>query len=196
MGHYARLQEIEKVIMMPFLELRPSIHTTSRFQAWPLHTRLQRVVYAIEAASYVMDQLSKEREHIDKRLLHTSATAFLQQIQVSRATDKRMAHPELKASSAVEAVSTLLVSALASPVTMRSCCCCHALQQEAQQFVLAAIKAAAPDRDFEANNYFLMLQVGTPGSMEHPNLFAKPTDTSKLCCVSSAPMHSAKYPLI
>lgn len=81
MGHYARLQEIEK-----------------------------RVVYAIEAASYVMDQLSKEREHIDKRLLHTSATAFLQQIQ------------------------------------------------EAQQFVLAAIKAAAPDRDFEANNYFLMLQ--------------------------------------
>lgn len=30
--------------------------------------------------------------------------------------------------------------------------------QEAQQFVLEAIKAAAPDRDFEANNYFLMLQ--------------------------------------
>jgi hypothetical protein len=31
--------------------------------------------------------------------------------------------------------------------------------QEAQQFVLEAIKSAAPDRDFEANNYFLMLQV-------------------------------------
>lgn len=33
------------------------------------------------------------------------------------------------------------------------------LLQEAQQFVLEAIKSAAPDRDFEANNYFLMLQV-------------------------------------
>lgn len=66
-------------------------------------------------------------------------------------------------------------------------------QQEAQQFVLAAIKAAAPDRDFEANNYFLMLQVGMPRSMEHSNMLTKtPTDTSKPCCIPSPPIHSTK----
>lgn len=93
LGHYARLQEIEKVIMPFVLELHPVIHTPSPFQAWPLHIHLQRVVYAIEAASYVMAELSKEREHIDKRLLHRSATAFLEQIQVSHATETNNAAP-------------------------------------------------------------------------------------------------------
>jgi hypothetical protein len=31
--------------------------------------------------------------------------------------------------------------------------------QEAQQLVLQAVKSAAPERNFEANNYFPMVQV-------------------------------------
>jgi hypothetical protein len=31
--------------------------------------------------------------------------------------------------------------------------------QEAQQLVLQSVKSAAPERNFEANNYFAMVQV-------------------------------------
>ncbi|WIA10108.1 hypothetical protein OEZ86_000273 [Tetradesmus obliquus] len=79
--HYRRLQEIE-----------------------------QKVVRAIEAASYVMTELSKNKEEMDKSILHVAATGFVQQVQ------------------------------------------------EAQQLVLQAVKSAAPERNFEANNYFAMVQ--------------------------------------
>lgn len=42
----------------------------------------QRVVRAIEAASFVMGELAKEREDINKELLHAAVSGFLEQIQV------------------------------------------------------------------------------------------------------------------
>lgn len=72
---------------------------------------VQRVVHALEAASVVMSELAKQRDDVDKQLLHAAATGFIQQIQ------------------------------------------------EAQAMVLEAVQTAAPDREFEANNYFLMVQV-------------------------------------
>jgi hypothetical protein len=35
--------------------------------------------------------------------------------------------------------------------------------QEAQQLVLQAVQSAAPERKFEGNNYFAMVQVGLTG---------------------------------
>jgi hypothetical protein len=43
---------------------------------------LQRVVRGIEAASIVMGELAKEREGINKELLHAAVTGFLEQLQV------------------------------------------------------------------------------------------------------------------
>lgn len=73
--------------------------------------RMQRVVRAIEAAGFVMAELSKTRDEVDKQLLHAAASGFVQQVQ------------------------------------------------EAQALVLTAVRSAAPERSFEANNYFPMLQV-------------------------------------
>jgi len=43
---------------------------------------VQKVVRAIEAASFVMLELSKTRDDADKQLLHAAATAFVTQVQV------------------------------------------------------------------------------------------------------------------
>jgi hypothetical protein len=45
------------------------------------------VVHALEAASFVMTELSRERQHVDKQLLHAAATGFIQQIQVRVRTE-------------------------------------------------------------------------------------------------------------
>jgi len=42
----------------------------------------QKVVRAVEAASFVMTELSKTRDEADKQLLHAAASAFVTQIQV------------------------------------------------------------------------------------------------------------------
>jgi hypothetical protein len=52
---------------------------------------LQKVVRAIEAASYVMTELSKNKEEMDKGILHVAATGFVQQVQV-RSSCEQLGH--------------------------------------------------------------------------------------------------------
>lgn len=44
---------------------------------------LQNVVDAISSASFAMQELAKEQEHIDKHTLHKAVEYFLDQIEVS-----------------------------------------------------------------------------------------------------------------
>lgn len=86
-GQYARLQDIEEVCTAQhdqragaqIFSCNPAITKTPHVCTV---APLQRVVRAIEAASFVMGELAKEREDMDKNLLHAGATAFLDQIQV------------------------------------------------------------------------------------------------------------------
>jgi hypothetical protein len=106
---------------------------------------LQKVVRAIEAASYVMTELSKNKEEMDKSILHVAATGFVQQVQVRSSTKQ----PDLFC-------MCVMCSAARTP---QPCCLLYGGTQEAQQLVLQAVKSAAPERNFEANNYFPMVQV-------------------------------------
>lgn len=117
---------------------------------------LQNVVDAISSASFAMQELAKEQEHIDKHTLHKAVEYFLDQIEVGVGVTQLS--QAVTAAAAVLDSSANLVGQAGDDPPCACCTCC--LLQEAQKLVLAAIQSAAPDRDFESNFYFTMLQVG------------------------------------
>jgi hypothetical protein len=118
----------------------------------------QKVVRSIEAASYVMTELSKNKDEMDKSILHVAATGFVQQVQVRCSSNGQWC-----STHGVQpmACSPVYPHAAASAAAFSSCSLDvpGPCMQEAQQLVLQAVKSAAPERNFEANNYFAMVQV-------------------------------------
>jgi hypothetical protein len=81
LGHYARLQQIEKVMRRhkAGYECKSCGLPDSVFSI----TTLQNVVDAISSAGFAMQELAKEQAHIDKHTLHKAVEYFLDQIEVS-----------------------------------------------------------------------------------------------------------------
>lgn len=85
--HYKRLQEIEQVGVKA--GSRSATGCIAMAGDVAVLAPLQKVVHAIQAASFVMDELSDTREGLDKERLHMSASVFVQQIKVGNKTSCR-----------------------------------------------------------------------------------------------------------
>lgn len=82
LGHYARLQQIEKVRSIAWERESPTgLQRSSDVLCAPNNT-MQNVVDAISSAGFAMQELAKEQADIDKHTLHKAVEYFLDQIEV------------------------------------------------------------------------------------------------------------------